>query len=160
MSNIKYYPIKRWDAILKPKSIKKTPLIYIKPDDDLIEFIEKNEGKISVFITGTNSPYDNKKIYGISQPSSNVPNPKPNFYDKTKLYVVELSCDWYEYPRENGNVIFFGSKNIVSKEELRDTKKDDDKYMDLSKKINPYEILFYLILLIIILILIFIIIKK
>jgi len=114
MSN---YEIKRWDVVLSNN--RKVPMIYIKPDLTFVDFVRSNNFVIVCEINDTGTIYDGKKIYGIVSKSSISPNCRPNFYNKTGLYVVTLMANWYGYPEPNktGNAKFFGIKSTL-----------DDKY--------------------------------
>jgi len=106
------YKIHRWDVVLFGSSNTKVPMIYIKPDLELLEFIKANSYVIACTINDTGTIYDGKTIPGIVNVSCNVPNCRPNFCAKTGLYVITLQADWYGYPDPNtlGNVNFSGMK--------------------------------------------------
>lgn len=106
------YKIYRWDVVLFGNSNTKVPMIYIKPDLELLEFIEANSYVIACTINDTGTIYDGKTIPGIVNVSCNVPNCRPNFCAKTGLYVITLQAGWYGYPEPDklGNVNFSGMK--------------------------------------------------
>jgi len=90
--------IHRWDAVMTAKNDLPAPMLYIKPTVNFLEFIENNDYRILVTISGTNTIYDGKTIWGIVDKSSNTPNCRPNFYKQTGFYVVTLESFWYGYP--------------------------------------------------------------
>ena len=98
MENPDKYDIMRWDVVMFKNSTSQVPMIYIKPDETFLEFVKLNNYAVMVNIDGTGTVYDNKLIAGVVNESSNVPNCRPNFYDKTGYYVITLYGDWYGYP--------------------------------------------------------------
>jgi hypothetical protein len=90
----------------------KVPMIYVKPDTTFLDFIRKNNYAVVCEIEGTGTIYDGKQIPGVVDKSSYVPNCRPNFFEKTGLYVVTLYSNWYGYPNVgmNGEVKFLGLK--------------------------------------------------
>ena len=106
------YKIYRWDVVLFGNSNTKVPMIYIKPDLELLEFIKANSYVVASTINDTGTIYDGKTIPGIVNVSCNVPNCRPNFCAKTGLYVITLQAGWYGYPEPDklGNVNFSGMK--------------------------------------------------
>lgn len=126
------YPIFRWDVVMFNNSTTKVPMIYIKPDLELKEFIENNSYTIVCEIQGTETEYDGKKIPGIVDKSCNVPNSRPNFCDVTGYYVVSLWANWYGYPLPDklGSVKFYGLKETKESDAPKDT---DDPQQTLVK---------------------------
>jgi len=108
------YKIERWDAIYDDKKNMKRPLLYILPDESLIEFSKANENNLYVTMSGTGIDcYDNIRLSCKLLSSSNFPNNRPNFFDKTGYYVIVLSdAIWLGYPNYLGKVIFEGKNNI------------------------------------------------
>ena len=108
------YDIKRWDVVMFGTSITKVPMIYIKPDISLLEFIKANNYAVLVKISGTGTQYDGKEITGVVDRSCNVPNCRPNFFEETGYYVVTLNANWIEYPHPSklGQVMFSGLNKI------------------------------------------------
>lgn len=106
------YEIKRWDPVVFGNNINPFPVIYIKPDEKFLEFASENKNTLIVKIDGTNTIYDGKAMIGVLNPSGNMPNCRPNFFDKTKLYTVALYASWYKYPDYNtlGTATFTGLK--------------------------------------------------
>jgi hypothetical protein len=102
------YQIKRWDVVLV--NDQRVPMIYIKPDLDLVEFLRKNNFKVIVKIKNTDTVYDNKDIQAVVNLSANVPNCRPNFYDQTGYYVAILNSSWNGYPNPDklGSASFYG----------------------------------------------------
>ena len=92
------FKIYRWDAVMTAKNDLPAPMVYIKPTLKFLEFIENNNYRILLSISGTNTIYDGKTMWGIVDKSSNTPNCRPNFYKQTGYYVVTLESFWYGYP--------------------------------------------------------------
>lgn len=106
------YEIKRWDPVVFGNNVNPFPVIYIKPDEKFLEFASENNNTLIVKIDGTNTIYDGKAMIGVLNPSGNMPNCRPNFFDKTKLYTVALYASWYTYPDYDklGTATFTGLK--------------------------------------------------
>jgi hypothetical protein len=98
------YKIQRWDAILSPNGLNKQPMIYVYPDINFIELMNKHNQILSVKIDNTNTIYDGQVLYGTVSRSSFI----PNFFSKTQLYTIILDCEWYGYPNPSylGTAIF------------------------------------------------------
>ena len=102
------YDIMRWDVILYGTN-NKFPMIYFKPDKDLLNFFKENNNAVIATITDSRSIYDNKKITGvINSLENNIPTPRPNLFNKTGYYCMTLYCEWHGYPNSNGKVVFSG----------------------------------------------------
>lgn len=106
------YPIERWDVVMSGNSITRVPMIYIKPTMEFLEFARANNFVVLCQINGTGTVYDGKEIPGVVDKSCYVPSCRPNFCEKTGLYVISLWANWYGYPEPNklGNVEFSGMK--------------------------------------------------
>lgn len=128
------YPIARWDAITRD-NVRTIPVIYISPDLPLLEFIKANNYTITCQISGTNTPYDNRKIIGVVDKSCNVPNCRPNFCEQTGLYIVTLDAGWYGYPNRDkmGQVLIMGLKTVS------ESKNDGGSGSTESKGLNDQE---------------------
>ena len=100
------YKIERWDVVMFNNSLTKVPMIYIKPDLTFLEFARNNNFAVACEISGTETVYDGKIIPGVVDKSYNVPNCRPNFYEKTGFYVITLWANWYGYPEPGKLVIF------------------------------------------------------
>lgn len=100
------YKIERWDVILNEG--RRFPVIYIKPDLPLIEYLRKANFMSPVVIYGTGMIYDGNKMGGIVNQSGLVPNCRPNFYAETGWLVVQLISSWWGYPAYGklGKVVF------------------------------------------------------
>lgn len=57
------YKIHRWDAVLFGDSIDPTPIVYIKPDDTLLNFEKTNKNTLLVEFVVPDTIYDEKKSY-------------------------------------------------------------------------------------------------
>lgn len=108
------FPIKRWDVVMSGNSITRVPMIYIEPTMDFLEFAKANNYVVMCRINGTGTVYDGKDIPGVIDKSCYVPSYRPNFCEKTGLYVISLWANWYGYPEPNklGNVEFSGMAAI------------------------------------------------
>ena len=98
------YPIKQWSVGLTGNSVTRNPLIFVTPDPNFLEMARKNSFVVKCQIKGSDSIYDKHSITGVINTSGNVPNCRPNFFDKTGLYVIRLLSNWYGYPNINGSV--------------------------------------------------------
>ena len=114
----KTYSIKRWDAVLFGNNEYPTPIIYVEPEENLLEFAKINEDALLVSIKSTNSKYENKKIPGIFASSSEIPNCRPVFFNKTKLSVIVLDCEWIGYPQLLGSCEIYVLKGGVPIKEI------------------------------------------
>lgn len=104
------YEIHRWDPILIGNNENPFPMIYIKPDKAFLEFAEENNFTLFVKIEDSGSRYDGKAFVGIVDSSANFPSPRPNFFEKTGLYVISLYAMWDEYPPKMGKAVLSGLK--------------------------------------------------
>ena len=129
------YDIEKWGVVTND-NVRKTPIIYVKPDKTFLEFARANEFSVMCEISGTGMGYDTTvKIPGVVNRSSDVPNCRPNYYKKTGQYVVTLDCPWVGYPpKNNGIVKFFGLKEKMDEpvdspvaELTANPEKEDDK---------------------------------
>lgn len=104
------YEIYRWDLIMTGNSTFKSPIVYIKPDLDFLEFARANNFAVMAIIEGTGLQYDGKKIPAIVNKGCSSPNCRPNLSDETGYYVVALDSNSYGYPKEGklGTVSFLG----------------------------------------------------
>ena len=93
-----FYKIYRWDGVIFGNREYPTPVIYIKPDNDLLEFSRTNNNALLINISGSGSVYDNKNITGVMAKSLNIPNCRPVFFKETGLYVIVLNSIWFGYP--------------------------------------------------------------
>lgn len=99
------YKIHRWDVVLFGNTTVPTPIIYIKPDKTLIEFAEKNKNVLLVELNIPNSTYNKIVVNGFFAKSSEIPNCRANFFEKTGLYVIVLELKWCGYPNYLGDVV-------------------------------------------------------
>jgi hypothetical protein len=101
------YTIKRWNAVTE-NNILKRPMIYIEPDPTFLTFVRANNFAVLCEISGTGMNYDSVQIPGVVSRSSLVPNCRPNFFEATGYYTVTLLAPWIGYPKNLGQVKFFG----------------------------------------------------
>ena len=106
-SSGRFYDIKMWDGVIESTSTFPYPYVCIKPDNTFLNSVEKTDFRVAVRITGTESSYDNKTVYGLVSTSGNVPNKRPVFYKRTGLWCIVLSTDWLGYPLKNGSLEVF-----------------------------------------------------
>lgn len=92
------YKIERWDVVMYGSSITKVPIIYIKPELDFLEYVRDNNYSVLVKIEGTGTIYDGKIIQGLVDRSCNVPNCRPNYFEETGYWVINLYAGWFGYP--------------------------------------------------------------
>ena len=110
------YKIERWDVIYNDKLNLKQPLVYIVPDQTLIEFAKINKDTLYGTIRGTgNNCYDNKvKVSLVS-----IKESRPNLFDKTGYYTLQLlDTAWIGYPKSLGSVSFEGVNKQVEPYEI------------------------------------------
>lgn len=102
---MKEYKIDRWDTVLYNDN--RYPIIYVTPDRELKEFLEKNNYFIKISIKGAKN-YEGRLMKAKVNLSSNYPNCRPNYYASTGHYVLLLESCWAGYPEPEklGNVIF------------------------------------------------------
>ena len=104
------YTIERFDAILNKGTSNTTfPAIYIKPDDEFLEFAKKNNYLIGCKIKNSGTVYDDKVLSGIL---NNKLLDRPNFLNKSGLCVIMLLVKWKGYPEygRTPSVTFFEIK--------------------------------------------------
>ena len=106
------YKIYRWDAVIFGNN-NPTPIIYVKPDDLLLKFAKENDNNISVKINNLTCPYGGRIVKGFFGKSSDIPNARPYFFEKTGLYVIVLHTEWKRYPDDLGNCSIYGVKGGV-----------------------------------------------
>ena len=130
------YEIHRWDLVMTGNSTIKTPIIYIKPDLDFLEFARENNFSVVALIKGTGLQYDGKQIPAIVNKGCSFPNCLPNLSDATGYYVINLDTKSYGYPKDGklGTVSFLGlvkpsdsvvvdkKKNVVDKKKKESSK--------------------------------------
>lgn len=101
------YDIQRWDGIILPSLNVPQPGMYIQPDDELIQLLTDNnhqERIVHIKIKGTDSIYENKLAQAVIRPSALVGGFRPNFQERTGLFVVLPSITWEGYPNRLGQV--------------------------------------------------------
>ena len=118
------YKILRWDPVVFGDNVNLFPMIYIKPNQEFIDFAKQNGNSVFVKIDGTNTIYDGKAMVGIVSPSAELPctpnksgcaiqkdtSIRPHFFEKTGLYTITLYARWYEYPIQLGTATITGLK--------------------------------------------------
>lgn len=105
------YQINRWDAVIYGSNNHRSPMIYVKPDMYLLEFLKANQYSVFCEIKDSESVYDKIIVSGVANSSAYTPNCRPNYFADTNMYVITLEMDFKGYPPKNGNVVFSGYKN-------------------------------------------------
>ena len=102
------YKIERFDAIIV-KGKTASPMIYIKPDPELLEFFNKNKNVVACTINYTNTVYDGNIIPGIVNTDDYN---RPNFFRETGLITISLLTEFRSYPEygSNGTIKFSGDE--------------------------------------------------
>ena len=108
--NTNSYPIYRWDAAILGTSVYPSPIIYIKPDNLLLDFVTANNNAILVEILDTQSIYDGKFISGIVYKAENFPNCRQLLFKGTDMYIISLVAQWHSYPPSTGSCKIYGLK--------------------------------------------------
>ena len=120
------YKIHRWDSVIMPnnKGLKpiQQPMIYIKPDETLLQFATDNHNELLVDI----SFLPLKKVRGRFYKSSDIYN-MSNLFKVTGLYVIVLDIDWDGYPDNLGVVNIFGYNGGVCEKDLIKNKEADER---------------------------------
>ena len=117
------YKIERFDVVMDEKWQK--PMIYIKPDSELLEFSRKNNYSLLCEINNSGTNLDGKKIncdmgkYMVN---------RPNFFKQNDLYTVTLSTEWCGYPsmKATPTVTFYG----ILVHEYKDDSNEDEKVIE------------------------------
>jgi hypothetical protein len=91
------YNIERWDPVIPSGHTQPLPMIYIKPDETLLNLAKDNDYNVIVTISGTGKLYDTKPIPAVIDSSGYYPNFRPNFHNKHNYVVLTLMCDWLGY---------------------------------------------------------------
>jgi hypothetical protein len=115
------YKIHRWDAVIfKNKEMNPipTPIIYIKPDENLIKFAKDNSDALLVKLHVPPSIYDQKRVTGVWAKSSDIPNCRAVFFEETELYIIVLQAPWHGYPDCLGECEIFGLTSGVLSETI------------------------------------------
>ena len=154
------YKIERWDVIYDDKLNLKRPLVYIVPDQTLVDFAKINKDTLYATIRGTgNNCYDNKSQVSLVS----IKETRPNLFDKTGYYTLQFSdAVWVGYPKLMGTVSFEGVNQLevpAVKSELEVNKENQsiteapqttiEKFINLDKKPNLVIIVLAVLLIIV-----------
>ncbi|MDC0231216.1 hypothetical protein OAK19_04555 [Aureispira] len=104
------YNILRWDSVEQNNKI--VPMIYFKPDLNIVNLMKLNNNKIKIQVCNTN--YYNNTYNGVINQSSMIPNCRPNFYDASNLYVIILDTDFITYPTKMGEFTIYDPSTPLS----------------------------------------------
>lgn len=113
---MKSYNILRWDGIISSGNSNPHPCLYIKPDQNLLDLLNKTS-QILIQIKDTNSPYDNKVAYASVSPSQIMGGYRPNFQMETGLLGVIPQLSWQGYPNSLGYIEIHEDFSIYEKED-------------------------------------------
>ena len=99
------YKINKWIPVSFDENTT-YPMVYIKADVSLLEFIDTTNGKGIAKITGTFSSYD-RNMYTCSVNKANMtPTLDVGDIEEDELYVVTLHTPWIKKPNTNGKIEF------------------------------------------------------
>lgn len=112
------YKIYRWDSVLFGNDTDPTPIIYVKADQTVLDFAKANKNLLLVKLHVPGSIYDNKKVIGTWNRSSDIPNCRINFFEKTELYVIVLQAPWHGYPDCLGDCSIYGVEGGIKATDL------------------------------------------
>jgi hypothetical protein len=92
------YKIERFDPVMNGGKTA-SPMIYIKADQILLEFFDKNKNVVPCMICGTKTVYDGNIIFGVVNKGN---------ADGLGLTTISLLTEWRRYPEygSNGSVKF------------------------------------------------------
>ena len=112
------YKIERWDVLYDERLNIKRPMIYIVPDDYLLEYAKVNRDSLYITMSGTGIDcYDGIELKAQLFSSAIYPNKRPNFFDETGYYVIVLKdAIWLGYPKKLGTLTFKGRVNLIKVE--------------------------------------------
>jgi hypothetical protein len=133
MSTISY-SITRGGGLLTANNNNPQPVVYIKPDMDLINFAMANENKLLVSISETNLPYENKKLLAVLT----VDPKRPNYFNQSGYYMIVLVSDWYGEPEDMSKL---GKINIhgFQKVELDNSSSPSSSLNQLNSIMNEFN---------------------
>ena len=107
------YQIVRWDAVTDCNGMLR-PMLYFKPDMDMVLFSRENNYKIHIDIKDAQY-YSGEQIPGTVDIASQQPNFRPNFFEACHLYVVTLSqTHWLGFPDIGAEGTFAINKKVIS----------------------------------------------
>ena len=79
----------------------------------LLNFEKTNKNTLLFEFVVPDTIYDKKRVTGILSKSSDIPNCRYGFFEKTKLYIIILQAPWHGYPRCLWEIKVFGLKDAV-----------------------------------------------
>lgn len=94
--------ILRWDSLLNKQSTFPIPVIYFKPSLADLSYFKRNNYNIKCKVSGTNSSYDNYILTGVALPSTGIAGCRPNFFEETGYWCIQLNIHWNGYPERLG----------------------------------------------------------
>jgi len=107
------YQIVRWDAVTDCNGMLR-PMLYFKPDMDMVLFSRENNYKIHIDIKDAQY-YSGEQIPGTVDIASQQPNFRPNFFEACHLYVITLSqTHWLGFPDIGTEGTFAINKKVIS----------------------------------------------
>ena len=107
------YQIDRWDSVIPKGNTFPYPMIYIKPDENILKYAEQNQYRLLLTIKDSKSNYDDKIFIGVLDSSAFFPEYRPNLFNEHKQFVITIITSWDGYPTSNGylNVNLEGNVN-------------------------------------------------
>lgn len=118
------YDIQRWDAIIPKDTEFPYPAVYIKADDNFIEYAKANKNIVLCTVSESGSDFDGVELTGFIASSRDYPSFRPNFFQDTNYYVITLFRNWGSYPPNNGKISLRGTagENAINSAEIPETK--------------------------------------
>lgn len=144
---MKRFPIYQWGSWMNESRVP-IPILYVKPDNELLDYFEQSDYNINVTIENTKSPYDNTSFSAVVGTSKDIPNYRPNFFKKTGLYVIVLDAPFVVYPEMlKGNILLNPIKSLSDpKNKIDSISSRGQNNMKLSEIILVCLILFLIFL--------------
>jgi len=106
-TEIETFDIVSWNPIYINGEIVNA-CVYIKPTLNLLQFFQDAVmNNVLMNVTGTNSQYDNKIVFGTIDRTSDMQTSRTNFFNDTGLYMVTMDHIWKGYPMHNGKIHFY-----------------------------------------------------
>lgn len=130
------YDIKQWSGLLFGNNQTPLPIVYIKPDENLLAYVKDNNYRINVSIHDTDSSYDGRNVSCIVNSAEMIPNYRPVFGKTTEWMCLVLETLWSGYPLKMGRVDIESINNITpsSFTKSKNNAKENQKNMKLLKQ--------------------------
>lgn len=95
------YEIHEWNETID-SSNQLRPLFTFTPDTDFVAYVQENPGPILIDIHGT-TYYDGQK-FGTCISSADFPTFGPNYFEKSRNYVMVVHTDFTLFPERPGTM--------------------------------------------------------